>query len=81
VFDNVVIGVDGRSGGRDAIALAKRLAAPDARVTLAHVYGSEGMLGRGGGIVVAAGRLSPPDARTQSRCSSTSARRLRWRQS
>jgi hypothetical protein len=75
VFDNVVIGVDGRSGGRDAIALAKRLAAPDARVTLAHVYGSEGMLGRG------AGSLSPPDARTQSRCSSTSARRLRWRQS
>jgi len=56
VFDNVVIGVDGRSGGRDAIALAKQLAAPDARVTLAHVYGSEGMLGRGGGIVAAAGR-------------------------
>lgn len=56
MFDNVAVGMDGRSGGRDAIALAKQLAAPDARVTLAHVYGSEGMLSRGGGIVFTAAR-------------------------
>lgn len=37
MFDNVLIGVDGRRGGRDAIALAKRLAAPGASFTLAHV--------------------------------------------
>lgn len=36
-FANVVIGVDGRDGGRDAIALAKQLAAPNASLTLAHV--------------------------------------------
>jgi nucleotide-binding universal stress UspA family protein len=37
MFDNILIGVDGRRGGRDAIALAKRLAAPGASFTLAHV--------------------------------------------
>jgi|ERR1019366_10823383 hypothetical protein len=39
MFANVVVGVDGRQGGRDAIALARQLAAPDAAITLAHVYG------------------------------------------
>jgi nucleotide-binding universal stress UspA family protein len=47
VFDNVVIGVDGRSGGRAAVALAGQLAAPGARITFAHVYAGEGMVGRG----------------------------------
>jgi nucleotide-binding universal stress UspA family protein len=56
VFDRVVVGVDGRSGGRDAIALAKQLAAPGARVTLAHVHGSVGRLGRAGAIVSTAER-------------------------
>lgn len=56
MFDNVAIGVDGRSGGRDAIALAKQLAAPGARVTLAHVHGSAGMVSRGGGMVFTADR-------------------------
>jgi len=37
MFDNVLIGVDGRAGGRDAIALAIRLAAPSASLTFAHV--------------------------------------------
>lgn len=37
MFDNVLIGVDGRAGGRDAIALAGRLSAPSASFTLAHV--------------------------------------------
>jgi nucleotide-binding universal stress UspA family protein len=36
-FDNVLVGVDGRSGGRDAIALATLLAAPSTNLTLAHV--------------------------------------------
>jgi nucleotide-binding universal stress UspA family protein len=38
VFHNVIVGVDGRPGGHDAIALAQRLAAPDATVTLVNVY-------------------------------------------
>ncbi len=37
MFNNVLVGVDGRQGGRDAIALAAQLAAPGARITLAHV--------------------------------------------
>jgi len=30
MFDNVLIAIDGRQGGRDAIALAKQLAGPNA---------------------------------------------------
>jgi nucleotide-binding universal stress UspA family protein len=37
MFNNVLVGVDGRQGGRDAIALATRLAAPGRPITLAHV--------------------------------------------
>jgi nucleotide-binding universal stress UspA family protein len=38
MFQNVLIGIDGRQGGRDAIALARQLAAPDAILTLGHIY-------------------------------------------
>lgn len=38
MFTNIVVGVDGRQGGRDAVALAKRLLAPDGTITLTHVY-------------------------------------------
>ena len=37
MFYNVLVGVDGLQGGRDAIALARQLAGPGARITLAHV--------------------------------------------
>jgi nucleotide-binding universal stress UspA family protein len=37
MFKNVLVGVDGRPGGRDAIALARLLADPGARLTLALV--------------------------------------------
>jgi nucleotide-binding universal stress UspA family protein len=40
MFENLVVGVDGRPGGRDAVALARQLGAPHARVTLANIYGS-----------------------------------------
>ena len=39
MFGKIVIGVDGRQGGRDAIALARHLASPDASFTLVYVYG------------------------------------------
>jgi len=37
MFSNVLIGVDGRQGGRDAVALANQLAAAGADLTLCHV--------------------------------------------
>lgn len=39
MFKNVLVGVDGRTNGRDAIALAARLTDPTGRSTLAHVRG------------------------------------------
>lgn len=47
MFSNVLVGVDGMEGGRDAIALARRLVASDARITLAHIY-RDFLLGRAG---------------------------------
>jgi nucleotide-binding universal stress UspA family protein len=41
MFENVLVGVDGRPNGRDAIALASRLVDPDGRLTLAHVHRGE----------------------------------------
>jgi nucleotide-binding universal stress UspA family protein len=40
MFNKIVVGVDGRQGGRDAIELARLLARPGATITLAHVHGS-----------------------------------------
>ena len=37
MFKNVLIGVDGSPNGRDAVALASRLADPEGKLTLAHV--------------------------------------------
>ncbi len=41
MFKNVLVGVDGRPAGRDAIALASHLTAPDGKLTLANVHGGE----------------------------------------
>ena len=41
MFKNVLVGVDGRPNGRDAIALARRLIDPDGKLTLAHVHSGE----------------------------------------
>jgi nucleotide-binding universal stress UspA family protein len=38
MFKDVVVGIDGKEGGRDAIALAKVLCDPDGELTLAHVH-------------------------------------------
>lgn len=38
MFKNVIVGSDGRSGGRDAAALARRLLDPQGRLTLVHVH-------------------------------------------
>ncbi|MGD0454042.1 MAG: universal stress protein [Solirubrobacteraceae bacterium] len=41
MFENVLVGVDGRLGGRDAIALASQLTGADGKLTLAHVHHGE----------------------------------------
>jgi nucleotide-binding universal stress UspA family protein len=41
MFKNVLVGVDGKPNGRDAVALASRLADPDGKLTLAHIHGGE----------------------------------------
>ena len=47
MFTNVLVGVDGRQGGRDAIALAKQLADSDARMVFGHVGPRAERSGRG----------------------------------
>jgi len=56
VFDNVFVGVDGRSGGREAIALAKQLVQPGGQLTLAHVYRTHRVLGRAAALLQPAER-------------------------
>jgi nucleotide-binding universal stress UspA family protein len=41
MFKNVLVGVDGRPNGRDAIALAYRLTDPDGKLTLVHVHSGD----------------------------------------
>jgi nucleotide-binding universal stress UspA family protein len=42
MFEEIVVGVGDHEGGRDAIALAKNLLAPDGELTLAHVRAHDG---------------------------------------
>jgi nucleotide-binding universal stress UspA family protein len=43
MFRNVIVGVDGRSGGRDAVALAANLLGPGGVLALAHVQPADGI--------------------------------------
>jgi nucleotide-binding universal stress UspA family protein len=47
MFKNVIVGVDGHEGGRDAIALAKNLFSDRAELTLAYVYYGDAHVWRG----------------------------------
>ena len=38
MYSKILVGVDGKAGGRDAIAMARELVAPDGTLELAHVY-------------------------------------------
>ena len=53
MFERVLVGVDGRPGGRDAIALARRLAGPGAALVLANVYDEAAGRGPGTGPATA----------------------------
>ena len=41
MFKNVLVGIDGKPNGRDAIALASRLLDDDGKMTLAHVHSAD----------------------------------------
>jgi nucleotide-binding universal stress UspA family protein len=45
MFEHIVVGVDGRDGGRDAVALAKLLAAVAGQLTLAYVVARDAHAG------------------------------------
>jgi nucleotide-binding universal stress UspA family protein len=47
MFKRIVVGVDGREGGRDAVALARLLVAAGGELTLAHVVVREARAHRG----------------------------------
>ena len=49
MFDNVMIGIDGKQGGRDAIALARLLSSDDVTFTLAYVHGGYPVTFKGSG--------------------------------
>jgi nucleotide-binding universal stress UspA family protein len=48
MFRNVIVGVDGRQGGQDALALAKHLSDTDGSLTAARVLIRDRLTGRGG---------------------------------
>lgn len=52
MFENVLIGIDGHQGGRDAVALGRQIAAPGAKLTLANVYGGHAIGGLASAIAV-----------------------------
>jgi nucleotide-binding universal stress UspA family protein len=53
MFKQIVVGVDGREGGDDAVALAKLIVAEDGQLTLAHVFGGDAHAHRGAGAAYA----------------------------
>jgi nucleotide-binding universal stress UspA family protein len=59
-FDHVVVGIDGRQGGRDAIALARLLVSPQGRLTLVHVR-TGGLLSPTGADVAWSGESEAPE--------------------
>ncbi|HTX46491.1 MAG TPA: universal stress protein [Solirubrobacteraceae bacterium] len=49
MFDNVMIGIDGEQGGRDAIALARQLVSDEGKLTLVHVHSGFPIVAKGSG--------------------------------
>jgi nucleotide-binding universal stress UspA family protein len=47
MFTQIVVGVDGDGGGRDAVALATKLATAETELTFAHVYAGDFFMYRG----------------------------------
>lgn len=54
MFKQIVVGVDGKEGGRDAIALATNLLAGGGELTFGHIYTDDPAIYRGASIAYAA---------------------------
>jgi nucleotide-binding universal stress UspA family protein len=67
MFGKVLVGVDGRPGGRDAIALATQLMEPGSHLTLACVYGGNLLFSSGAALALAAGRKESERLLTRAR--------------
>jgi nucleotide-binding universal stress UspA family protein len=80
MFKNVIIGIDEREGGRDAIALARVLRAQDGELTLAYVYHGDPHLWRGSSPAYdAVERQRSRELLEKAREEADSAAHLRWR--
>jgi len=79
MFKQIVVGVDGQPGGRDATELAKNLAANSADITLAHIYPGDPHIRRGaGGAYEAAARTRAGELLKRSREEARIDAHLRW---
>ena len=79
MFAEVIVGVDNHRAGRDAIALAERLATPETKLTLAHVLTSDPYLYRGvSAELAAAERKDAEELLERARAGTAMQTRLRW---
>jgi nucleotide-binding universal stress UspA family protein len=82
MFNKVLVGVDGHIGGRDAVALAKRLTAHGGKLLLAYVYPMQGdPLHRGHDDYEASESARARDLLETARAETGVAAELRWRAS
>ncbi|UGS37198.1 universal stress protein [Capillimicrobium parvum] len=80
MFKQIVVGVDGREGGRDALALAKLLVAAGGELTLAHVAPGGAHAHAGAGAAYEAVEAERAEALLQTVREETGAgAHLRWR--
>lgn len=82
MFKQIVVGVDGRAGGRDAVALAKLLVAAGGELTLAHVVSGDAHAYRGASAAYEAPEAERAEALLETVRDETGVEaRLRWRES
>jgi nucleotide-binding universal stress UspA family protein len=80
MFKQIVVGVDGREGGRDAVALAKLLVAAGGELTLAHVVPGDAHTDRGASAVYEASEAERAEALLETMREETGVEaHLRWR--
>ena len=80
MFKQIVVGVDGRAGGRDAIALAKLLVAAGGELTLAHVVPGDAHASRGASAAYEAPEAERAEALLETMREETGVEaHLRWR--
>ena len=80
MFKQIVVGVDGREGGRDAVMLAKLLVAADGELTLAHVLPGDAHANRGASAAYEAPEAERAEALLETTREETGVEaHLRWR--